>query len=151
MDMISSQETRRRTQGSFSRPLIFKEIIGEYLPYLKENIPDAEITYNYKAHGKINSPDEKNSDSLENPILYTPDIRELRACIDRKLAHVPIEFKDKMVHIGENTETGEDVWGFKSYSLQITPGYSINEIHPRDAELIDQIKDLTEKFSSNLK
>ncbi|MBD3247148.1 hypothetical protein GF378_00830 [Candidatus Pacearchaeota archaeon] len=138
MDMINAQETRKRTQGEFNRSLLLDEIVSDYLPFLQKNIHNSEISYSYKLKGKIGGSG-----------YSSPDIKKLTAIVDNKLAQVPIEF-NKRVYVGENKDTGEEIWGFKSYSIWTTPGYSINQLSPKEVGLIDRVKELTDEFSSNL-
>jgi hypothetical protein len=116
----------------FSELILSEDILGKYVPFLKENLPDAEVTFKDESEPS----DEQRKPRVNGLIIF----------VDKDLSHLPIEFK-KELYVGQDKETDEDVWGVREYVLSTMPGCEPHEIAQQDLDLIDKVRKVTDNFS----
>jgi hypothetical protein len=131
--MGKQEPIHERTKCNFNEPMSCDEVLDLYIPYLNENIHFSRaIRYSFEGNGTISKGERSES------------VRKLHITLTKELSTIPMSFEE--AYLGEDVETGEEVYGFSKYKIFTTPGYEAEELPEEDLGIIDRIKDLTEKF-----
>ena len=133
---MSKIKDLERSRVRFPRSLLPDELLSHYIPYLKINMgfPVRRITYSFKTKGEIKDNGKRQQ-----------KVSDLAVTVNSSSRNVRFEFEEGG-YIGEDSETGEDIWGIAGYHAMTTPGYDIDEFSEEEGKIIDMFKEVSLEF-----
>lgn len=133
---MESAEDLERMKLRFPKSLLLEKFVGDYLPFVNANIrlPIKGIEYFFKTHRIF----EDNGAKYERVI----DL-EVKALTTTH----PVYFNfNQDSHIGEDEDTGRDIWGISGYRTITISGEDFDELSEAEKQAIDIFKEVSQQF-----